>query len=33
MQQTAAQIHLYPDGNAFYLRNTMAENWGWQLAQ
>ena len=25
MQQTASQIHLYPDGNAFYLRNAMAE--------
>ena len=28
MQQTAAQIHLYPDGNAFYLRNTIAERLG-----
>ena len=28
MQQTAAQIHLYPDGNAFYLRNTMAKRLG-----
>ena len=25
MQETASQIHLYPDGNAFYLRNAMAE--------
>ena len=23
MHQTATEIHLYPDGNAFYLRNTM----------
>ena len=28
MQQTASQIHLYPDGNAFYLRNAMAERLG-----
>ena len=28
MQQTATQTHLYPDGNAFYLRNTMAERLG-----
>ena len=28
MQQMATQIHLYPDGNAFYLRNTMAERLG-----
>ncbi|SVB65225.1 uncharacterized protein METZ01_LOCUS218079, partial [marine metagenome] len=25
MQETASQIHLYPDGNAFYLRNRLAE--------
>ena len=28
MQQTASQIHLYPDGNAFYLRNAIAERLG-----
>ena len=28
MKQTATQTHLYPDGNAFYLRNTMAERLG-----
>ncbi|MFL2904061.1 MAG: histidinol-phosphate transaminase [Limisphaerales bacterium] len=28
MQQTASQIHLYPDGNAFYLRNAMAKRLG-----
>ena len=25
MQETASQIHLYPDGNAFYLRNRLAK--------
>lgn len=28
MQRMASQIHLYPDGNAFYLRNAMAERLG-----
>ena len=28
MHQTATEIHLYPDGNAFYLRNAMAERLG-----
>ena len=28
IQQPASQIHLYPDGNAFYLRNAMAERLG-----
>ena len=28
MQETASQIHLYPDGNAFYLRNRLAEKLG-----
>ena len=25
MQETASQIHLYPDGNAFYIRNRLAK--------
>lgn len=33
MQQTASQIHLYPDGNAFYLRNAMAERLGVDVNQ
>ena len=33
MQQTASQIHLYPDGNAFYLRNAMAKRLGVNVNQ
>ncbi len=28
MQKAASQMHLYPDGGAFYLRNTLAEKLG-----
>lgn len=28
MRDAAAQVHLYPDGNAFYLRNELAEKLG-----
>ncbi len=28
IKQTAKQVHLYPDGNAFYLRNAVAKKLG-----
>ena len=33
MHQTATEIHLYPDGNAFYLRNAMAKRLGVNVNQ
>ena len=33
MHQRASEIHLYPDGNAFYLRNAMAERLGVDVNQ
>src|SRR5690348_5986372 len=32
MQRVIAQLHLYPDGNAFYLKQKLAEKLGLQTA-